>query len=58
MVIQYPWLAQNLSKRFLKHLTVSAETTWFERLFHISITRLVKLNFLSHHSSDVESVYV
>ena len=40
------WLDQNLSKRFLKRLTVSAETTWFERLFHIGITRLVKLNFL------------
>ena len=39
-------LDQNLSKRFLKQLTVSAETTWFERLFHIGITRLVKLNFL------------
>ena len=35
------WLDQNLSKRFLKQLTVSAETTWFERLFHIGITRLV-----------------
>ena len=40
------WLDQNLSKRFLKQFTVSAETTWFERLFYIGITRLVKLNFL------------
>jgi len=40
------WLDQNLSKRFLKQLTVSAETTWFERLLHMGITRLVKLNFL------------
>jgi len=40
------WLDQNLSKRFLKQLTVSAETIWFERLFHMGITRLVKLNFL------------
>ena len=36
------WLDQDLSKRFL---TVSAETTWFERLFHMGIPRLVKLNF-------------
>jgi len=40
------WLDQNLSKRFLKQLTVSAETTWYERLFQMGITRLVKLNFL------------
>ena len=41
------WLDQNFrSKRFLKQLTVSAETTWFERLFHIGIARLVELNFL------------
>ena len=40
------WLDQNLSRRFLKQLTVSAESTRFERLFHIGITRLVKLNFL------------
>jgi len=41
------WLDQNFrSKRFLKQLTVSAETTWFEELFHIGVTRLVKLNFL------------
>ena len=40
------WLDQNLSKRFLKQLTVSTETTLFQRLFHIGITTLVKLNFL------------
>jgi len=28
------WLDQNLSKLFLKQLTVSAESTWFERLLH------------------------
>jgi len=40
------WLDYNLSKRFLKQLTVSAKTTWFGRLFHMGITRLVKLNYL------------
>jgi len=38
------WLDQNLSKRFLKQLTVSAQTTWSERLFRMGITRLEKLN--------------
>ena len=33
VVIQYLLVNQNLSKRFLKQLTVSAETTWFVRLF-------------------------
>ena len=39
------WLDQNLYKPFLKQLTVSAGTTWFESLFH-GYSRLLKLNFL------------
>ena len=55
VVIQYLLVrpdSQNLSERFLKQLTVSVETAWFERLFHMCITRFVKLNFLSHSEND------
>ena len=44
VVIQYLLVRPELIR---KQLTVSAETTRFERLFHMGITRLVKLNFIA-----------
>jgi len=38
-------------------ITVSAETTKLDKLFHIGITRLAKFYFLKFHSdSDAEAV--
>jgi len=36
------WLAQNLSKRVVKRLTVLTQTTWLGRLFQILTIRAAK----------------